>query len=352
MSSVSRKPGSTTCLSAHRWPPLPHSTGSRKHGDQSSKQRGPGQGTRRGPGVLRELLLGSGMGFGAVHRPPNSKESRPQPMLCQGDVGEGNFGTCPPQGCSDPFPQSSAFPEDPQALLGMSRSPQTRAALLSRKTAAPQACVWSFRYSLWSERVRAPTPASPPQWRGWIPSLGWEPHSTGRDREPLPGPQPPRGRRRQHLSQSLQVGLREDRHAPPTPARMRLDHAALPSTWSPGPGRHMGHCWGFTEGHSEQVTVSHVPKASTQQEEPTLHKGRQGPPASPRGSALGMAPALLDSPGTGRTLSSLKERGFQLSCTPRLRGVHPTAHRCTPPPPTPGSVPARGSCWPLVRSRS
>lgn len=59
----------------------------------------------------------------AVCRPPDSKESRPQPILCQGDMGKGNFGTCAPKGFSDPFSESSAFPEDPQALLGMSRPP-------------------------------------------------------------------------------------------------------------------------------------------------------------------------------------------------------------------------------------
>ena len=60
--------------------------------------------------MLRELLLGSGMGFGAVHSPPNSKESRPQPMICQGDMGEGNFGTCPPPRLLRPLPPELSLP--------------------------------------------------------------------------------------------------------------------------------------------------------------------------------------------------------------------------------------------------
>ena len=190
---------------------------------------------------------------------------------------------------------------------------------------------------LWPGRVRAPTPPSPPQWRGWIPGQGWEPHSTERDREPLPGPQPPRGRRL-HLSQSLQVGLREDRHAPPTPPIPLLDLAALPRAWSPGPGRHMGYHWGFTEGHSEQVMVSRGPRASTQQEEPTRHEGRRGPGLSTRvGSGHGSCPPGLPRDSQGPLQPQGKgvpaelhpqTEGSTPHCTP-VRTATPSSRLCT-----------------------
>lgn len=83
-------------------------------------------------------------------------------MLCQGDMGEGNFGTCPPQAAQTPS-QSSAFPEDPQALLN-------EPASLDRAPLLPQAATLQKPVSGASgitvaQKVRAPPPPSPPQWR-------------------------------------------------------------------------------------------------------------------------------------------------------------------------------------------
>lgn len=125
--------------------------------------------------------------------------------------------------------------------------------------------------------------------------------------------------------------LREDRDSPPTSARMWLDHAALPTAWSPGPGRHVGHSWGFTEGHSGQVMVSGILKASSQQEEPTHHKGRLALLASSHGSALGMAPALLDSPGTASPCTS---KGLLRAICQEQKLRPRRAHMQTSGPPT------------------